>query len=153
MARASRPKLPREFANDIRRATRGYKGAATWSRVVGYDAKSMRKLRTVAAENNAENFRSDGSAMGANWRGTKAGNVILNDAVDTGTLRTTATNAHLLKPRVTGKRIFFNVPKARVPYIRWMGLAVMGWTPRGRKAMADTIMAEMVLIAERKRQP
>jgi len=153
MARASHPKLPREFANDMKRAARGFKGAATFARRVGYDAAAMRKLRTVAADNNAENFRSDGGAMGASWRGKAAGATVLDNAVDTGTLRRHATTPWLLKPRVSAKTIRFNVPKSRVPYIRFVGAAVMGWTPRGSRSVADTILAEMVQIAERKRRP
>jgi hypothetical protein len=153
MARVSRTKIPREYANDMRRAARGFKGAATFSRRVGYDAAAMRKLRDVAAENNAENFRSDGSAMGASWRGKAAGAVVLDNAVDTGILRRHATTPWLLKPRVQAKSIRFNVPKSRVPYIRFVGAAIMGWTPRGSRKVADTILVEIGRIAERKRRP
>jgi len=151
--RSTGPKLPREFANDLRRQTRGFKGAATFSRRVGYDAKAMRKLRTVAAENNALNWRTGGSAMGNSWRGAKAGATILNDAVYSGTLKEHASTPWLLKPRVSAKAIFFNVPKRRVPHVKYLGKSVFGWTLQGKSDLVATMLAEMVAIAERKREP
>lgn len=148
---ATRTKIPREYANDMRRAARGFKGAATYARRVGYDAASMRELRKVAAANNERNFKTAGGAMSASWRGEKAGNTVLEDAVDTGKLREHATTPWLLKPRVSARVIRFNVPKSRVPYIRFVGARVMGWTPWGRRELADTVLDEMVKIATRKR--
>jgi len=66
---AARTKIPREYANDMRRAARGFKGAATVARRVGYDATSMRELRKVAAENNEKNWQTSGGAMSDSWRG------------------------------------------------------------------------------------
>jgi len=150
---ARRTKIPREYANDMRRAARGFKGAATVARRVGYDAASMRELRKVAARNNALNWASDGAAMGDRWRGERAGNTVLDDAVDTGKLREHATTPWLLKPRVSARVIRFNVPKSRVPYIRFVGAQVMGWTPWGRRELVATVQNELVAVATRKRAP
>ena len=147
------PQLPKEYVRDMKRAARGFKGAATLARRVGYDATALRELRKVAAENNAENFASDGAAMGAKWTGQKAGAVTLNNAVETGALKMHSTTPWLLKPRVTAKAIRFNVPKRRLPYIKNVGALIMGWTPRGTRAMAETVLAEMVKIANRERNP
>lgn len=77
--------------------------------------------------------------MGAPWRGEEAGDTILNDAIDTGELMRHATSPYLLKPRVTARRIFMNVPPRSVPYIKYLGGAVMGWTPIGRSDLINMI--------------
>ena len=91
--------------------------------------------------------------MGASWRGKAAGAVVLDNAVDTGTLRRHSTTPWLLKPRVQAKSIRFNVPKSRVPYIRFVGAQVMGWTPWGRRELVATVQRELVAVATRKRAP
>lgn len=137
----------------MRRACRGFKGAATASRRLGYDVQAMRAMREVAAENNAEMFRTRGAASGDSWRGERAGSTTLDDAVDTGRLRDNMTHPYLLKPRVQARKILFGVPKRRVPYIKYMSDRVYGWTPRGRAALAEVVAKELGRIARGEREP
>ena len=145
---ARRRKKPDLFAADIKRAARGFKGAATLSRRLGYDVASMRAIREIVAENNSRAWATDGGAIGKRWAGQKAGATILNDAVDTGKLRQYATTSHLLKPRISAKRILVNVNKSRVPYIKFLGGAVMGWTSKGRKDLAAMVAKRLAEEAE-----
>ena len=96
----AKAKTPKQYKADVRRAARGFKGAATTARRIGYNVEAMRALRTIAAENNARNFATNGSAMGDNWEGAKTGNAILDDAVATGALKALMTKPYELKPRV-----------------------------------------------------
>ena len=143
-----RRKNPDLFAADVRRAARGFKGASTLSRRIGYDVKAIRKIREIVAKNNARAWASDGAAIGKRWAGQKAGNTVLNDAVVTGKLREYATKPHLLKPRISAKRIKMNVNKSKVRYVKWLGAIVMGWTSSSSKELADMITMRLVAEAE-----
>tara|TARA_R100000951_G_scaffold103098_1_gene95542 strand:- start:347 stop:787 length:441 start_codon:yes stop_codon:yes gene_type:complete len=140
-------KTPQQFKADMRRAMRGFKGAATAARRIGYDVDAMREMRKIAADNNRRNFATDGSAMGANWEGKRAGNAILNDAVDTGKFKRNMISPYLLKARVTSKNIYFSVPKSRVPYVKYLAGRVYGWTPKSVDKIAETITANLGRIA------
>lgn len=131
----------------MRRAARGFKGAATLARRLGYDVDTMRELRTIAAKNNVGVFATDGAAMGSSWKGQRAGNTVLNDAVDTGKLRKKMTSPYQLKPRVSAKRIYFSVPKSQVPYIKYLAVRVYGWTPQSVQKIADAATAELLRVA------
>lgn len=131
--------MPAQYRADIRRAARGFKGAATVARRLGYDAEAMREIRKIVAESNARNWATGGGASGNRWQGQQVGDVTLDDAVDTGTLRTYATTPWLLKPRVTARRIYMNVPKRKVPYIQYLGGTVMAWTPVGIRDLEQMV--------------
>ena len=141
--RSQDARLPAQYRADIRRAARGFKGAATLARRLGYDAEAMRKIREIVADSNARNWASGGSASGQRWQGSRAGTTRLDDAVDTGKLREYATTPWLLKPRVTASRIYMNVPKTKVPYIQYLGSTVMGWTPIGVRDLEEMVLRRL----------
>jgi len=145
---ARKAKTPKQYRADVRRAARGFKGAATTARRIGYNVEAMRALRTIAAENNARNFATNGSAIGDNWEGATAGNAVLQDAVATGTLRDLMTQPYELKPRVTARQIYFSIPPRRVPYIKFLAPRLYGWTPSSVDEIADAVTAQLLKIAE-----
>jgi len=145
---ARRSNTPKQFKADVRRAARGFKGAATVSRRIGYNVNAMRVLRGIAAENNRKNFATNGSAMGDNWKGARTGNAILQDAVATGALMREMTRPYALKPRVTAKQIYFSVPPRKIPYIRFLAPRLYGWTPKSVDNIADAITTELLRIAK-----
>ena len=144
----AKAKTPKQYKSDVRRAARGFKGAATTARRIGYNVEAMRALRTIAAENNARNFATNGSAMGDNWEGAKTGNAVLDDAVATGALKALMTKPYELKPRVTAKQIYFSIPPRRIPYIRFLAPRLYGWTPQSVGNIADAVTAQLLKIAE-----
>lgn len=139
----ARSRTPAQYRADIRRAARGFKGAATLSRRLGYNAETMKKIRKIVARNNAQNWASNGGASGGRWAGQEAGATRLNDVFETGKLKEHATTPWLLKPRVTKSRIYMNVPKRKVPYIQYLGSTVMGWTPVGVRDLETMVLREL----------
>jgi hypothetical protein len=140
-------KTPQQFKADMRRAMRGFKGAATTSRRIGYNVDALRIMRNIAAKNNAKSFATDGASMGNPWKGLKAGNATLDDAVDTGKLKRNMTGPYLLKARVAAHAIYLSVPKRRVPYIRNVASRVYGWNKKSVDDLAAQITSELARIA------
>lgn len=115
------------YAEDMRRALRPLKKAATRARKLGRDPRWMAGARQIVAANNRQVFASDGDAIGTGtqWVG--------RDYVDTGATRNDLTSPARLKGRVAARRISF---APRVKYWKFIGPALTGWTVRAEKLLA-----------------